>query len=116
MNLKEIMKMRNFVVIGDTLNEKKYAYRIKEELLASGYKVAAVGKELKSINEVDFEIDILDLCINSKVGLKLLKENKKKFKSIVIQPGAESKEIIKYLNENKLPYIESCLLVGLRLY
>ncbi|MFA6708441.1 MAG: CoA-binding protein [Fusobacterium sp.] len=116
MNLKEAMQMKNFVVVGDTVNEKKYAYKIKNQLLAKGYNVAAVGKELKSINEVEFDIDILDLCINPIEGLKLLKENKKKFKNIVIQPGAESEEIIKYLRENKLPYIESCLLVGLRLY
>ncbi|WP_163467888.1 CoA-binding protein [Fusobacterium sp. IOR10] len=116
MNLKEAMQMKNFVVVGDTINEKKYAYKIKNQLLAKEYNVAAVGKELKSINEVDFDIDILDLCINPVAGLKLLKENKKTFKNIVIQPGAESEEIIKYLRENKLPYIESCLLVGLRLY
>lgn len=116
MNLKETMKMKKFVVIGDTLNEKKYACKIKQKLLEKGYEVASVGKELGSINEVEFDIDVLDLCINPKIGFKLLKENKKKFKNIVIQPGAESEEIIEYLEENKLPFIEGCLLVGLRLY
>lgn len=116
MDLKETMKMKNFVVVGDTLNEKKYACKIKKELLAGGYKVASVGKELESINDVGFEIDVLDLCINPRAGIKLLKENKKKFKNIVIQPGAESREILEYLNKNNIPYIESCLLVGLRIY
>ncbi|MFK4785814.1 CoA-binding protein [Fusobacterium sp. MFO224] len=116
MNLKETMKMKNFVVIGDTLNKTKYAYRIKKELLAKGYKVASVGKELESINDVGFDIDVLDLCINPKAGIKLLKENKKEFKNIVIQPGAESREILEYLDEMGLPYIESCILVGLKIY
>ena len=35
---------------------------------------------------------------------------------IVIQPGAESPEILSYLQEQNLPYIEGCLLVGMRLY
>ena len=34
----------------------------------------------------------------------------------MIQPGAESPEILQYLQEQNLPYIEGCLLVGMRLY
>ena len=49
MDLKEIMKYDTFVVVGDTLNEEKYAYKIKHELINSGYKVYSVGKELKSL-------------------------------------------------------------------
>ena len=40
----------------------------------------------------------------------------KPFKCVVIQPGAESEEILRYLGENRLPYLEGCLLVGLSLY
>ncbi|WMJ82962.1 CoA-binding protein [Oscillospiraceae bacterium LTW-04] len=116
MDLKEIMQQHNFVVVGDTLNQEKYAYKIKKGLQEKGYKVQAVGKELASINDVEGEIDILDLCINPVKGLQLIKENKKTFKSIVIQPGAESDPLKSYLDENNLPYIESCLLVGLKLH
>jgi hypothetical protein len=45
-----------------------------------------------------------------------MKECTKEFKSIVIQPGAESEELLNYLQENNLPYIEGCVLVGLSLY
>ena len=116
MDLKEIMKYQTFVVIGDTLNKEKYAYRIKQELINSNYKVYCVGKELKSLNDIDDEIDIIDLCINPPAGLKLLKENKKSFKCIIIQPGAGSDDIIKFLDENHYDYIDGCLLVGIRLY
>lgn len=116
MDLKEIMQYDNFVVAGDTLNEEKYAYKIKHELIDNGYKVYSVGKELKSLNDIEEEVDILDLCINPPAGLKLLKENKKKFKGVIIQPGAGSEEITKFLDENNYNYMNGCLLVGIRLY
>lgn len=116
MDLQEIMQQRDFVVVGDTLNQEKYAYKIKHGLEEKGYKAQAVGKELASINDVEGDIDIIDLCINPVKGLQLMKENKKPFKCIVIQPGAESQPLKSYLEENNLPYIEGCLLVGLRLY
>jgi predicted CoA-binding protein len=116
MDLKEIMQQKVYVVVGDTLNEEKYAYRIKHELIDAGYKVYCVGKELASINDVPEEIDIIDLCIHPAKGIKLMQECKKNFKSIVIQPGAESDELLAYLKEKNYSYIEGCLLVGIRLY
>ncbi|MCI6153060.1 MAG: CoA-binding protein [Fusobacterium perfoetens] len=116
MDLEEIMKEKTFVIVGDTLNEQKYACIIKNKMISNGYNVYAVGKELKSLNDVPEEIDIIDLCINSKDGLRLIKECNKTFKSIVIQPGASDEELLKYLKEKKYPYIDGCLLVGLSLY
>lgn len=116
MDLQEVMQQQNFVVVGDTLNEEKYAYKIKHGLLEKGYSAQAVGKELASINDVQGDIDIIDLCINPAKGLRLIQENTKPFKCIVIQPGAESEPLKDYLDQNKLPYIESCVLVGLRLH
>ncbi len=116
MNLNEIMKKKSFAVLGDTLNPDKYAYKIKHALIEKGYKVYSVGKELSSINDIEEEIEIIDLCINPNKGLLLMKECKKNFDCIVIQAGAESDELKSYLEENKMPYIEDCLLVGLRLY
>ena len=94
----------------------KYAYKIKEGLLEQGYTVHSVGKELQSLNEIPGDLDIIDLCIHPAKGIQLLRECRKPFRCIVIQPGAESPEIINYLQEQNLPYIEGCLLVGMRLY
>jgi len=116
MDLKEIMHEKVFAVVGDTLNEQKYAYKIKNELMDHGYKVYAVGKELPSINDVPDQIDVIDLCINPTKGLELMKECKKDFKYILIQPGAESDELLKYLEKTHSPFMEGCALVGLRLY
>ena len=116
MELKEIMELKNFVVVGNTINEDKYAYKIKKGLLENNYNVTSVYKELPSINDVIFNIDVLVLCINPNLGLSLLKENKKEIKVVVIQPGAESDEIINFLQENNINYLEGCVLVGLRIF
>ncbi len=116
MELQEVMKQRTFAIVGDTLNEEKYAWKIKHKMLANGYTVHSVGKELESLNDVPGELDIIDLCIHPAKGLKLMKECVTPFKSIVIQPGAESEELMTYLDEMHYPYIQGCLLVGLSLY
>ena len=116
MTLEEVMNKQVFAVVGDTLNKAKFAYQIKEELLQSDYVTYGVGKELESLNDIEEEIDIIDLCIHPVKGLKLIQECKKSFQCIVIQPGASNDELLTYLNENHLPYIEDCLLIGLKQY
>lgn len=116
MTLKEVMCEQRFAVVGDTLNEEKYAFDIKCGLIEHGYTVFCVGKELKSLNDIEGDIDIIDLCINPVKGLELIRECKKSFKCIVIQPGAESAELKSYLREKQMPFLEGCLLVGLRMY
>lgn len=116
MTLEQVMQYKNFVVVGNTINEDKYACKIKKGLIEAAYNVKCVGKELNSINDVDFEIDVLDLCINPNLGINLLKENRKNIKVVVIQPGAESEEIKKFLKKEKIEYLEACLLIGLKLY
>ena len=107
--MKDILKKQNFVVVGDTTNHEKYAYKIKEQLLEQGYQVECVGKEKKSINEVEMDIHVLDLCIHPVKAVQLLKENKKLIEIVIVQPGAQSQEIIDFLNENHIEYIEDCL-------
>lgn len=77
MELKEIMALSRFAVLGDTLNPEKYAYKIKHALLEKGYTVYPVGKELASLNDIPDDIDVIDLCIHPTKGLKLLQECKK---------------------------------------
>ena len=116
MDLQEVMQQKVFVVVGKTLTEGKYACKIKNRLLGCGYTAYGVGQERCSINEIDDDIDIIDLCINPVKGLELIRECAKPFKCIVIQPGAESRDLCAYLEKNKLPYIEDCVLVGMNLY
>ncbi len=116
MEMKDIMQQQVFAVVGDTLNPEKYACTIKNRMQGAGYTVHAVGKELPSLNDIPDEIDVIDLCIHPVKGLKLMQECKKSFRCIVIQPGAESPELLAYLDENHLPYLHGCLLKGLDAY
>lgn len=116
MNLREVMSQSRFAVLGDTLNPDKYAYKIKESMLAHGYTVYPVGVELSSLNDIEGDIDIIDLCIRPSKGLELLKECKKPYKCVVIQPGASDAALLAYLDEHQIPYLDGCLLVGLRLH
>ena len=116
MELKEIMQQKTFAVLGDTLNPDKYAFVIKNGLENKGYTAYGIGKELDSVNDIEGDIDVIDLCINPVKGLKLLKECKKDFKVVVIQPGAGSDELTAYMDEKGINYIDGCLLVGLALY
>lgn len=116
MKLAQVMEQKSFIIVGDTLNEEKYAAKIKRAMLEQGYQVQCVGKELPLPNNVIGEIDVVDLCIRADWGLELLQNCEKHFKSIVIQPGASSEELIQYLQDHQIPYIDGCLLLGLKLY
>ena len=120
MDIKELIKINNWVVIGDVGNESKYAYKILNKFKEKGYTVSGVhskgGNEIyKSLKEVPYKINAIDLCINSKLGLEYLKEaNNLGIKNVLIQPGAESEEILSYCKENNISAIENCALVQLR--
>ena len=116
MNLAEIMQYDNFTVLGNTTDLEKYAYKIQEGLKEKGYNVAAVDKQYRSINDVPFDIDVLDICMNPNKAYKLIEENTRPIKAAIIQPGAESEELKRLLDLKQIPYIEGCALVGLRLY
>ena len=68
MELKEIMALSRFAVLGDTLNPEKYAYKIKHALLEKGYTVYPVGKELASLNDMIRAL-ILQEFDNNNAGL-----------------------------------------------
>ena len=116
MELEQVMKQRSFAIVGDTLNEEKYAHIIKHKMMDKGYEVHSVGKELESLNDIPGDLGVIDLCIHPVKGLRLMQECTKPFKSIVIQPGAESEVLLAFLDEKEYPYIQGCLLVGLSLF
>lgn len=116
MELQEIMAQKKFAVVGNTLDPEKYAYKIKHAMLDKGYTVYAVGKELASLNDIEDELDIIDLCIHPVKGLQLMQECKKQVKCVVLQPGAESPELMDYLAAQQIPYVQGCLLLGLSMY
>lgn len=116
MELREVMEQQVFAVAGNTVDPEKFAAKIKSGLLEQGYTAYGVGKELGSFNDVPEEIDVIDLCIRADRGLELLKAYRGTAKCVVVQPGAESPELLAWMEEQGVPYLQGCLLVGVRTY
>lgn len=120
MNASDLMKYKNWIVVGDVLNSSKYAYKILNALKESGYNVCGVNPRGKSediylnLKDVKYKIEVIDLCINPLTGIEILKEAKGLgLDKVLIQPGAGSKEIMDYCKKNNILAIEGCALVEL---
>lgn len=121
MNAGTMMDYKNWVVVGDVLNESKYASRILRALKNADYNTSGVNPRVesdeacKALKDVPYKIDIVDLCINPRNGIEIVKEAKELgIDKIMIQPGAESNEILNYCRENNIEAVQDCALVQLR--
>lgn len=120
MQASELLGFKNWVVVGDVANPSKYAYRILNALKNAGFNAEGVnprdasGKLYKNLKDVPYTIDVIDLCINPITGLKVVQEAKElNINKVLIQPGAESEDILKYCEDNGITAIEGCALVEL---
>jgi predicted CoA-binding protein len=120
---QELLKCRRWAVVGDVQNTRKWAAKIYEKLKSEGYSVIGVNPRSKDkgvpinlhqgIDEIG-AIDVIDLVINPKIGLCILEEARElKIDKVLIQPGAESGEILEFCKLNGITAIESCVLVEL---
>lgn len=120
MNIEELMKLKNWVVIGDVVKEHKYAHKILKKFKLKNYNIKGVhpkGGEgiYTKLKDVPYKIEAIDLCINPKQGIEFMKEAKELgIKNVLIQPGAESDEILSYCKENGINVVENCALVQLK--
>lgn len=120
MNGQELLKYENWVVVGDVLNTEKYANTILNELKDSGYNVEGVNPKDNSakiyhdLKSVPYNIDVIDLCINSTIGINVVKEAAMlNINKVLIQPGARSIEIVNFCKDNDIYVLESCALTEL---
>jgi uncharacterized protein len=120
MKAHELLNYKNWVVVGDVLNTSKYASRIQAALKAADFNTAGVNPRdttetiYKALKDVPYKIEVVDLCINPITGLKIVEEAAELgIDKLLIQPGAESADIIKYCKDNGITAIEGCALVEL---
>jgi predicted CoA-binding protein len=120
MKAHELLNYKNWVVVGDVLNTSKYASRILAALKAADFNTAGVNPRdttetiYKTLKDVPYKIEVVDLCINPITGLKIVEEAAELgIDKLLIQPGAESVDIIKYCKDNGITAIEGCALVEL---
>ena len=120
LNANQFLDYKNWVVVGDVLNPTKYAYKILDSLKKDGFNAVGVNPSVENevvynnLSDIPYKVEVLDLCINPYKGIKILHEaHKLKIDKILIQPGAESPEIINFCKLNRIQAIEGCALVEL---
>lgn len=121
MKASEFLEYKDWVVVGDVLNRLKYAHKILNSLKEAGYNVVGLNPSVKNqeayknLSDIPYKIEVLNLCINPTKGIKILQEaHQLKIDKILIQPGAESLEILDFCKINGIQAIEGCTLVELR--
>lgn len=120
MNIKEkTIELKNWAVVGATNKRRKFGYKIFKKLQENGYNVYPVNPNLESIdgekcydnlNEINDKIDVVDLVVNPKIGIKIMEDIKNNdIKYVWLQPGARSAEIRRFAGENDIEFINGCI-------
>lgn len=92
-----------YAVIGATINQSKYGYRVLKDLHAAGYEVFGVNPNYHEIDgivcrpslaDLPSKVDVAVVVVPPETGLSLIQEIKQlDIKLAWFQPGAESAEI-----------------------
>ncbi|MFP4198636.1 MAG: CoA-binding protein [Halanaerobium sp.] len=124
MSLKrETMKLKNWAVVGATTKKNRYGYKIVRKLNENDYNVFPVNPKFEEVaglkcyadlSSIDTQIDVVDMVVNPKQGIKVMEEiNKLGIKYVWLQPGTRSEEIKKFAAENNIELIEDCIYASL---
>ncbi|NQU74192.1 MAG: CoA-binding protein [Candidatus Omnitrophica bacterium] len=120
--IREFFKQKHFAVVGSFRNESKVAYRILKILRSRGYEVFPVNPRLKEvegltcyphIKDIPKTVDVVDIVTPPVITETIVKECKEKsITRVWLQPGAESEEVIKFCNDNRIKAVfNHCIMV-----
>jgi len=121
----KMFKLSNWAVVGDVLNSSKPAYRIVSKLKSAEKTVFLIDPKAtatddkkshvhKTIGDIKDRIDVVNLVVNPKLGIDVVKEARLKgITNIFIQPGAESEQIEIFCKENKMNVYKGCVLTDM---
>ena len=124
MNLKKkTMELKNWAVVGATTKKNRYGYKIVKKLKQNGYNVFPVNPKFEEVDElkcyddlssIEAQIDVVDMVVNPKKGIKVMEEiNKLGIKYVWLQPGTRSQEIRDFAAENDIEILEDCIYASL---
>jgi len=124
MSLKnETMKLKNWAVVGATTKKNRFGYKIVEKLKQNDYNVFPVNPKFEEVAElkcypdlssIENDIDVVDMVVNPKSGIKVMEEiSKLGIKYVWLQPGTRSQEIRDFAAENNIELIEDCIYASL---
>ena len=113
----------NVVVIGASLNPRRYAFHTVKLLNEKGHKVFAVGLQTGKIDDVEIatslgepkNVDTVTLYINPSIQPEYYQQIiEMKPKRVIFNPGSENTELVNLLKANRIDYTFSCTLIMLR--
>ncbi|MDK2823542.1 MAG: uncharacterized protein PWQ67_930 [Clostridia bacterium] len=117
---QEMLEFKKWAVVGDVLNEEKFAHKIVNRLEKENYNVFKVNPRsaseqvFRSLKDIKEKVDVIDLVIHPRVGINVMKEAKEVgINKVLIQPGAESEEILDFCRQNNIQVFQGCVLVEL---
>ena len=107
-----IYKSLIYAVIWASNDEEKYGHKVFRDLLDAGYHVIAINpnekeilkqKVFPNISAYNKKIDIVIFVVPPKITLAILSEVKEKnIREVRMQPWSESKNAIKFCEENNI--------------
>lgn len=114
------LQYANWAVVGDVLNENKYAYQIVQALEKEGYTVLLVNprsrdpRVYRQLLDCQQPVEVVDLVIHPKLGLEIVAQAATLgIKRVLIQPGAESEELLSFCRAQGIEAVEGCILQAL---
>ncbi|CCU81225.1 predicted CoA-binding protein [Halanaerobium saccharolyticum subsp. saccharolyticum DSM 6643] len=124
MSLKnETMKLKNWAVVGATTKKNRFGYKIVKKLKQNDYNVFPVNPKFEEVadlkcypdlSSIENDIDVVDMVVNPKSGIKVMEEiSKLGIKYVWLQPGTRSQEIRDFAAENNIELIEDCIYASL---
>ena len=118
----EIMKnYKVWAVVGATIDQEKYGYKIFKTLKDKGYTVYPISPKyeeidgsqvFKSLSDLPQKPDVVNFVVNPKIGLSVVKECVELgIHNIWLQPGTVSEELLDLAKEKEIEATEACVLV-----
>lgn len=119
---EEMLKMRNWAVVGATANKEKFGYKIYQRLKEKGYNVYPVNPNYQqidgdkcypSLSELPEKPDVIDMVVPPNRGIKVVEEAAELgIRNIWLQPGTVSEELLKFAEQKEVNTVQACVLVA----
>lgn len=119
MDALEMLKNKNWAVVGASPDKEKFGYKIPKILKEEDYKVYSINpkydeiegeKIYDSLKDVEGKIDAVDMIVNPKFAEGYLKDAKDLgIKNIFFQPGSYDDETVKKAKEMGFNVVCDCV-------
>jgi len=117
----ELLKLKNWVVVGASENKEKYGYKIFKRLKDLGYNVIPVNPNYEvivgdkcypNLMSLPQKPDVVNMVVSPKHGMKTIEEAAELgIKYIWLQPGTFNQELLDLAKEKGIETIQACVLI-----